>query len=149
VNLSREAITRAPSIFGEAAKPSTPFSVRLRKWGQLARANPLGALGLVIILVFFACAVFAPVLATHDPRAVSADATAGISSEHLFAGASGPRHLRRVLYGPDLALVAFISVIGGGSVGILLGILSGYSGGPSTRRSAHGRPAIAFRRCCC
>jgi len=129
--VSREAITRAPSIFGEEAKASTPLSVRLRKWGQLARANPLGTLGLLIIVGFFVCAVFAPLLATHDPRTVSADATAGMSSEHYFGTERLGRDIySRVLYGSRISLsVAFISVIGGGSVGILLGILSGYAGG--------------------
>jgi peptide/nickel transport system permease protein len=86
---------------------------------------------LVIIVVFFACAIFAPLLATHDPKAVSTDLTAGMSSEHFFGTERLGRDIySRVLYGSRISLsVAFISVVVGGSVGILFGILSGYAGG--------------------
>ena len=85
-------------------------------------------LALLIILA----AVFAPLLATHDPyEAVLADAVQPPSSEHWFGTDKLGRDLfSRVLYGARTSLLAaFILVALIVIVGTILGVIAGYFGG--------------------
>jgi peptide/nickel transport system permease protein len=105
---------------------------RLRKLGVVARQNPLGTAGLIIILVFAVAAVFAPLIAPYSATDISAGGVnESISKAHLFGtDRSGRDIFSRVVWGSRISLsVAFISVLGGGAIGILLGIISGYLGG--------------------
>jgi peptide/nickel transport system permease protein len=105
---------------------------RLRKLGLVARQNPLGTAGLIIILVFAVAAVFAPLIAPYSATDISAGGVnEGLSKAHLFGtDRSGRDIFSRVVWGSRISLsVAFISVLGGGAIGILLGIISGYLGG--------------------
>ena len=131
--MSKDVAIASPSFFGEeAARPEARLSQRIAKLGQLARQNPLGTIGLIIILVFAAMAVFAPLIAPYAPtdtRAGGVDES--MSWSHLFGtNRAGQDIFSRVVHGSRISLsVAFISVLGGGTVGILLGIISGYLGG--------------------
>lgn len=105
---------------------------RLRKLGTLLRQNPLGGLGLLIIGVFVILAVFAPFIAPYSPtdfRAGNPDE--GLSASHIFGTERVGRDIfSRFVYGGRVSLsVAVISVVGGASVGMLIGIVSGYFGG--------------------
>jgi ABC-type dipeptide/oligopeptide/nickel transport system permease subunit len=104
---------------------------RLRKLGTLARQNPLGALGLVIIVVFIAVALLAPWLAPYSPKDFSGNPDESMSMSHIFGTERlGRDILSRVIYGSRISLsVAVISVMLGGSIGICFGIISGYMGG--------------------
>ena len=83
-------------------------------------------------------AVFAPVLAPHDP--VAADITQklippmwmeGGSSEHVLGtDRFGRDVLSRIIYGSRISLIVSLVAIGvAGTVGTLLGLVSGYRGG--------------------
>lgn len=105
---------------------------RLRKLATLLRQNPLGAVGLAIIVVFVILAVFAPFIAPYSPtdfRAGNPDE--GLSASHIFGTERVGRDIfSRFVYGGRVSLsVAIISVVGGASVGMLIGIVSGYFGG--------------------
>lgn len=104
---------------------------RARKLLTLARQNPLGTIGLFIILIFVVTAIFAPLIAPYAPTALSGQPDQGISAKHIFGTERVGRDIfSRVVYGSRISLsVAVISVVGGASVGILLGIVSGYLGG--------------------
>jgi peptide/nickel transport system permease protein len=105
---------------------------RLRKIGRIARQNPLGTLGLLIILLFAVTAIFAPVIAPFSATDINAGGVnEPISGDHWFGtDRSGRDIFSRIVWGSRISLsVAFISVLGGGSIGILLGIISGYLGG--------------------
>jgi peptide/nickel transport system permease protein len=96
------------------------------------RRNPLGALGLGLILAILLVAVFAPQLATQDPSQLNRDERLlPPSSEHLFGtDASGRDVYSRVVYGSRISLrVAFVVLVIATTVGGILGATAGYFGG--------------------
>jgi ABC-type dipeptide/oligopeptide/nickel transport system permease subunit len=106
---------------------------RLTVVGRLIRQNPLGFIGLVIIVTFALVALFAPVIAPYRYQ----DFTVGQPREnpslaHLFGtDGIGRDMFSRVVFGARISMsVAFLSVIGGTAVALVLGIISGYATGP-------------------
>ena len=96
------------------------------------KRNPGFAVCLILVLAVLTVAVFAPLLATHDPyEAVLADAVQAPSAEHWFGTDRMGRDLySRVLYGARISLTAALSLVCiVMAVGTFLGILSGYFGG--------------------
>jgi peptide/nickel transport system permease protein len=96
------------------------------------RQNPLGVLGLIIIIIFAVAAVFAPLIAPFDVG----DYTAGQPHEspsmaHFFGtDYLGRDMLSRVVFGARISMgVAFLSVMGGTLIATVLGIVSGYMSG--------------------
>ena len=94
--------------------------------------NPLALFGFAILAVILISAIFAPVLAPYDPRAIDLRARfAPPGGEHPFGtDAAGSDVLSRVIYGSRLALmsgvvVLVISALGGS----LLGLFAGFRGG--------------------
>ena len=97
-----------------------------------ARRQPLGAIGLSIILVVFVGAVSANWVAPYDPNiSIADDRLVGPSARHLFGTDHLGRDLfSRMLFGTRISLVvSFFSVAVGTGGGYLLGIISGYVGG--------------------
>jgi peptide/nickel transport system permease protein len=98
----------------------------------LTRRNPLGFVGLVIIIVFASIAIFAPYIAPYGLNDYHAgQPTESMSLHHIFGtDRIGRDVFSRDVYGARISLsVAFVSVIGGAAIGTALGIISGYSGG--------------------
>lgn len=95
---------------------------------QFAR-NPLGMLGLTLVVLFFASAIFAPWLSLHEPNAMDIpNRMSGPTLEH-WAGTDqlGRDTWTRVLYGGRVALkVAAIGVSASLLIGLVLGMLAGY-----------------------
>ncbi|MEP7270158.1 MAG: ABC transporter permease [Acidobacteriota bacterium] len=98
----------------------------------------LGVIGLVIISVFFAIAIFAPLIAPHDPRAqlvtdtrLSPDERLKPTREHPFGlDDLGRDVLSRVLYGARISMrVGVTVVLISGLIGLLIGAFSGFYGG--------------------
>ncbi|WP_311946306.1 ABC transporter permease [Halomonas piscis] len=91
-----------------------------------------GMTGLVLVVLFFASAIFAPWIAPYDPNALDVPARlSGPTFEHL-AGTDqlGRDTFSRLLFGGRVALkIAAIGVSVALGVGLLLGMLAGY--GPS------------------
>jgi peptide/nickel transport system permease protein len=91
--------------------------------------NKLGMFGLLLVLMFFASAIFAPIFATHDPFQMDIpNRMSGPTAEH-WAGTDqlGRDTYTRVLYGGRVALkVAAIGVSVSLVIGLLLGMLAGY-----------------------
>lgn len=100
-------------------------------WVKLGRfvANWQGMIGLVLVLLFFASAIFAPLFATHDPNALDIPARlSGPSLDH-FAGTDqlGRDTYSRILYGGRVALqVAAIGISVSLAFGMLFGMLAGF-----------------------
>jgi peptide/nickel transport system permease protein len=99
---------------------------------DIARHKPLGLAGLILIAIMVIVAVFAPLIATHDPVATDTlNQLEGPSSEHWF----GTDHLgrdtfSRVVYGTRTSLaVGFGAVALGTTLAVLLGVVSAYYGG--------------------
>lgn len=120
-----------------AGRPAVPEAVVLRETASRERreklaqflSNGQGMGGLVLVVLFFASAIFAPWLAPYDPNALDIPARlSGPTWDHL-AGTDqlGRDTLSRVLYGGRVALkVAAIGVSVALAVGLLLGMIAGY-----------------------
>ena len=91
--------------------------------------NPMGVLGLTLVLLIIISAVFAPLFATHNPFTMDiANRLAGPSFDN-FLGTDqlGRDTYTRVLYGGRVALqVAAIGVSVSLVVGLTLGMIAGY-----------------------
>ena len=91
--------------------------------------NPTGMLGLALVVMFFASAIFAHVFATHAPLAMDIpNRLSGPTAEH-WAGTDqlGRDTYTRVLYGGRVALqVAAVGVSVSLAAGLILGMLAGF-----------------------
>jgi peptide/nickel transport system permease protein len=99
---------------------------------QFVVQQPLGAAGLVVIVIMAVCAVFAPWVAPYDPLTVDyATMLAAPSWEHwLGTDSFGRDVLSRIIYGARTALaVGFLASFIGSTVGAIIGVVSAYFGG--------------------
>ena len=118
---------------GDAARYTTPFQrMRVKALRRFLYQKPLGAIGGIIVALMVLMAIFANVLATHDPiRTYAMQTLAPPSTEHWL----GTDHLGRDVYsrlvhGARISLaVGLSSTILGAVLGGLVGLLSGYLGG--------------------
>ncbi len=97
-------------------------------WRHL-RAKPLGALGLLVVLLVAAVAIFADIIAPFDYQAQKYDAVrVAPGATHLFGTDEFGRDVfSRVVHGARISLlVGFASVLLGTGAGALLGLISGY-----------------------
>lgn len=105
---------------------------RARRLLMLARTNPLGTLGLVLIIGMILCALLAPYVAPYAPDEIGAGGKLEDPSwTHPFGtDRAGQDMLSRVLFGARISLlVGFFSVTFGTVAGTTIGIVSGYTGG--------------------
>ncbi|HXH11512.1 MAG TPA: ABC transporter permease [Alphaproteobacteria bacterium] len=117
----------------DAARYTTPFQrMRVKALRRFLYQKPLGAIGGIIVALMVLMAIFANVLATHDPiRTYAMQTLAPPSTEHWL----GTDHLGRDVYsrlvhGARISLaVGLSSTILGAVLGGLVGLLSGYLGG--------------------
>lgn len=96
---------------------------------RLFLRNSKGMFGLVLVVLFFASAIFAPVIAPYDPNKLDIPARmSGPTLEH-FAGTDqlGRDTFSRVIYGGRVALkIAAIAVSLALTIGLALGMIAGY-----------------------
>ncbi|MBS9718995.1 ABC transporter permease [Pseudohalocynthiibacter aestuariivivens] len=91
--------------------------------------NAMGVFGLILVLLFFASAIFAPLFATHDPLAMDIPARmSGPSADHwVGTDQLGRDTFSRVLYGGRVALkIAAIGVTVALTTGLILGMVAGF-----------------------
>ncbi|MEZ5783834.1 MAG: ABC transporter permease [Rhizobiaceae bacterium] len=106
--------------------------LRLAKIWRIVRRivrEPLGALGLGLVVIVVLSALFADVLASYPPTKLSpADRFAPASFQHLLGTDHIGRDLfSRVLYGGRIALSIALGATGASLViGIMLGLIAGY-----------------------
>lgn len=99
---------------------------------QFIQRQPLGAAGLLVIVVMVIAAAGANVIAPYDPLAVDyANVLAAPSAEHwLGTDSFGRDVLTRIIYGARTALaVGFLSSFLGSIIGAIIGVASAYFGG--------------------
>lgn len=104
---------------------------RARRLARVARQQPFGVFGFVVLVGFVFLGVFGPYITPHDPRALSEAPQLGSPSwSHPFGGnLNGQDMFSRVIAGARISLTisAAAILIGAGS-GSFLGILGGYYG---------------------
>ncbi len=118
----------------EIAVPGTP--PRERPWRtvlwRFTRKKPLGAAGGLLMILLGLTAVFAGVLATHNPVRTDSAHTLVPPSAEFWLGTDnlGRDVWSRVVHGSRISLVVGLaSTLLGAVVGGLVGLLSGYVGG--------------------
>lgn len=92
-------------------------------------SNKQGVCGLILVIFFFGTAIFAPLIATHDPNKLDIPARmSGPTMEHYIGTDQlGRDTFSRVLYGGRVALkIAGIGVSVALLLGLLLGMIAGY-----------------------
>ncbi len=124
--------TRAEALAKQRYEENTARRRFVRFWGEFLRRRPLGAIGLFLMLVMIAAALFADRIAPYDPTALSfKDLLAAPSAEHLFGTDNFGRDVfSRVLFGARTALlVGFTASIVGCTLGLAFGVVGAYIGG--------------------
>jgi peptide/nickel transport system permease protein len=113
----------------------TPAVVTRRRPGRIAgfvRAQPLGAVAFMVILVMLLAGIFAPLVAPYDPVEIDfASVMAPPNAVHIFGtDPFGRDVLTRIVYGARTAMIiGFLSSFLGCSFGALIGVASVYYGG--------------------
>jgi peptide/nickel transport system permease protein len=109
---------------------------RRRTFYNFVQEQPLGTIGLILIVVMFVAAIFAPHVAPHSPEDIDFTASPALgggapSAAHLLgADAFGRDILSRLIFGARTALsVGFISAFMGCSLGAIIGTASAFFGG--------------------
>jgi len=88
--------------------------------------------GLTVVLFFIVVAIFAPFIATHDPTAINLNNIFAAPSAQNFFGTDelGRDVFSRIVYGSRISLfVGFVAVGISLMIGVILGLIAGYSGG--------------------
>ncbi len=121
------ALPEAAAIGGLRPKRGVLYHV-----GFFFKRKPLGASGAVVALFLIIVAIFAPLIANHDPRETDyRDKYAPPSSEMYFGGDELGRDVfSRIVHGSRVSLrVGLISAFVGTTIGLLVGVASAYYGG--------------------
>lgn len=113
-------------------------AVRAARWAEFRRfsrrfmRNPLGVIGLVIVLLLLFCAAFAPWLATHDPYLPSLGDRLSAPNATYWLGADelGRDIYSRLVHGSRLTLlIVALVIVTSAPVGLIIGAVSGTVGG--------------------
>jgi peptide/nickel transport system permease protein len=114
----------APQVLPAERRPGSVL-------GRFVRRKPLGAAGGLLMLLLVLTAVFAEVIATHDPARTSTRPLAAPGGEFWLGTDNLGRDLySRVVHGSRISLVVGVaSTLLGAVAGGLIGLVSGYVGG--------------------
>ena len=121
-------MSASPSDGGAIAPGERPFSEGREKL-MLFLGNPQGVFGLALVVLFFASAIFAPLLSPYDPNQLDIPVRmSGPTLDHwVGTDQLGRDTFSRVLYGGRVALkIAGIGVSVSFVIGLLLGMIAGY-----------------------
>lgn len=98
---------------------------------SMIKSNKLATISLIIILIFCFCAIFAPLVAPHDPTLQNYENVRAFPSRDHILGTDelGRDVLSRIIYGARISLViglvpTTISMI----IGTVLGLMAGFLG---------------------
>jgi peptide/nickel transport system permease protein len=117
---------------------TTSRSLPARAWGaqRRIRALKLPWIPIIVLALLIICAVFAPLIAPHDPRAI--DVLKGVQRVAPFETMENPLGvdllgrdmLSRLIYGARISAFISLTSLGFGAlIGTAIGIASGYFGG--------------------
>lgn len=110
-------------------RPKRTFAQNLKRF---VRRKPLGAISGAVLILLILTAIFAPVIATHDPILQSGPERLQAPSADHWMGTDnlGRDVFSRVVFGARISLqVGFFAIGLGTAVGLTIGVMSGYLGG--------------------
>lgn len=99
---------------------------------RLARRNPLASIGMVFVIFFVICAVFAPQLAPYDPAHIDLATRLSPPSLKQLCGSDelGRDILSRLIYGSRISMLVGSCVVAASlGIGLIVGSIAGYYGG--------------------
>jgi peptide/nickel transport system permease protein len=99
---------------------------------QIARRNRLATVGVVLVVVFVLCAIFAPVLAPQDPARIDLPNRLASPNSAHWCGTDelGRDTCSRLIYGARISMIVGSSVVLVSlSLGLVVGSIAGYYGG--------------------
>jgi peptide/nickel transport system permease protein len=103
---------------------------------RVIRRNPLAAIGVVFVLLFIICAIFAPWLAPQDPAHIELSTRLSRPSWSQLFGSDelGRDIFSRVIYGARISMLVGTCVVAASlGLGLIIGSIAGYYGGPIDR----------------
>jgi peptide/nickel transport system permease protein len=109
-------------------KPQTPRRLAVTRFLR----RPAAVAGLIVIVIFVAAAILAPLIAPYDPIATSWSAIRKAPSAAHWMGTdeNGRDVLSRVLFGARASLLAgVVAVVIAAGIGVPAGLLAGFTGG--------------------
>jgi peptide/nickel transport system permease protein len=106
-------------------------NIFLERLSQVLSQDRKAQFGLLVVSAFIGTAIFAPLLAPHDPMAGDFRVLQPPSAAHpLGTDTFGRSVLSRLLFGARLSLsIAILAVVFGAVVGCTLGLIAGFVGG--------------------
>ncbi|MPZ97822.1 MAG: ABC transporter permease subunit [Dehalococcoidia bacterium] len=123
----------APLPAPARSRAQRPLPLRvLRTVGRFARRKPLGFVGALMVAFFVVLAVFAPLIAPHDPEQTHLrDRLIGPSSDYwLGTDQVGHDVLSRLIFGARLSLtIGVASILVASAAATVIAVVSAYSGG--------------------
>src|SRR5882724_3195950 len=99
---------------------------------RIARHNPLATAGVLLVIAFVLCAIFAPWLAPHDPAQINLPARLDPPSLSRWCGTDdlGRDICSRLIYGARISMLVGSSVVALSlGIGLIIGSIAGYYGG--------------------
>ncbi len=131
--MTPERVETSSTTVEESLGLLNPKGTAWRNITTFSKRQPLGAFGAVVAIVLILVAIFAPLIATHDPLEtnVSEFKFAGPGTELWLGGDQLGRDVfSRLVYGARISLlVGILSVVFGVTGGFIIGVVSGYFGG--------------------
>ena len=129
MNLRGSQLAANVRNFVRALKPSRAV---WRNIGSLCKRKPLGAFGATVVVILIVVAIFAPFIATHDPRSTDSQLVFASPRSEAWLGGDqlGRDVFSRLVYGSRISLVvSTVSVAFGITIGSVVGLASAYFGG--------------------
>jgi peptide/nickel transport system permease protein len=120
--------TIAPAVARSAVMPRSPTQLALRRFVH----RPVAVIGLAVIVLFIAVAIFAPLIAPYDPVATSWSAIRKAPSLAHWMGTdeNGRDVASRVIFGARASLLAgVVAVLIAAGIGVPAGLLAGFAQG--------------------
>jgi peptide/nickel transport system permease protein len=99
---------------------------------RAARSNPLAAIGVVLVVAFVLCAVFASWIAPQDPAHIDLPSRLSPPSSSHWCGTDelGRDIFSRLIYGSRISMLVGSSVVATSlGLGLIVGSIAGYYGG--------------------
>jgi peptide/nickel transport system permease protein len=129
----REPALNTPVGVARATRETAPLGVsyHLSRWARFAQRNPIGLIGLAVLLLVVGLAIFAGVVAPFDPAAQPAERLTPPNETYWFGTDEFGRDVfSRVIWGTRISLyVGIVAVSIAVAIGASLGLVSGFYGG--------------------